>query len=184
MSVAPEIPLGKAIEGMMTPQRRRNPMTKHKPRSDESGTHRPQGKIQAPRPPRTPSRIMDANWVHATAETDQKPTTVRSGKWLIFVPLDELDDAWAKVEKATEEGLLGGSSKAATARPNANVPDPNQKVICVYTYDSEDREDVMRVRQALRDLGFDKPMPYKTDQATRQGRYRVGGHKRISLYYE
>ena len=99
--------------------------------------------------------------------------TDRSGKWLIFVTLDELDDAWAKIKKATQDGLLGNSSKAATARSNATAPDPTKKVICVYTYDCEDREDVMRVRQALRDLGFDRPMPYKTDKATLEGRYWV-----------
>jgi hypothetical protein len=109
---------------------------------------------------------------------------VRSGKWLIFVPLDELDDAWAKIKKATEEGLLGDSSKSATALPNPNAVAPTKQVICVYTYDSEDREDVMRVRQALRDLGFTRPIPYKTDKATLERRYQVRGHQRISLYYE
>ena len=57
-------------------------------------------------------------------------------------------------------------------------------MICVYTYDADDREDVLRVRQALRDLGFDRPIPYKTDRATLEGRYQVKGHQRISLYYE
>ncbi len=136
------------------------------------------------RPPRTPSQTHDDYWVTADAPDDQRPYTERSGKWLIFVPLDELDDAWEKVRKATEEGLLGDCSKAATALPNPNAADPTKRVICVYTYDSDDREDVMRVRQALRDLGFTRPLPYKTDRATRQGRYQVNGHKRNSLYYE
>jgi Basophilic leukemia-expressed protein Bles03 len=98
--------------------------------------------------------------------------------------LEELDTAWVKIKKATQDGLLGNSSKAATALPSPYAADPTKRVICVYTYDSDDREDVLRVRQALRDLGFDRPMPYKTDKATLEGRYQVKGHQRISLYYE
>jgi hypothetical protein len=98
--------------------------------------------------------------------------------------LEELDAAWAKIRKATEAGLLGNSSKAATALPNPNAADPTKRVICVYTYDSDDLDDVFRVRQALRHLGFDRPIPYKTDRATLEGRYQVKGYQRISLYYE
>jgi Domain of unknown function (DUF1917) len=152
--------------------------------SDEDRTHRAERKTRTPRPPRTPSQIQDKYWVSATARKRRVRRTERSGKWLIFVPLDELDAAWAKVKKATQEGLLGNSSKAATALSNPNAADPAKRVICVYTDDADDREDVLRVRQALRDLGFDRPMPYKTDQATLEGRYQINGHKRISLYYE
>ena len=95
-----------------------------------------------------------------------------------------LHDAGEKIKNATEEALLGNSSKAATALPNPNAADPNLKVICVYSYDSDDREDVIRVRQVLRDLGFDRPMPSKTDKATLECRYQVNGHKRISLHHE
>ncbi len=137
-----------------------------------------------PRPPQPPSQIRDKYWVSATARKNRVPSAERSGKWLIFVPLDELDDAWAKIKQATQEGLLGNSCKAATGLSNPNAIDPNTKVICIYTYDAADREDVLRVRQALRDLGFTGPIPYKTDQATREGRYQVDGHTRISLYYE
>ena len=134
--------------------------------------------------PRTPSQILDTYWVKANARTNRVQFTSRSGKWLIFVPVDELDDAWAKVKQATEAGLLSNHSKAATGLPNPNAADPSKKVICVYTYDADDREDVFRVRQALRDLGFTWPIPYKTDQATLEGRYQVNGDRRISLYNE
>jgi Domain of unknown function (DUF1917) len=166
------------------PQYNNGTTTNIEPHSDEGRTHRAGKKPRTPRSPRTPSQIQDDYWVSARARKNRVPFTERSGKWLIFVPLDELDDAWAKIKKATEAGLLGNSSKAATALSNPNAADPTKRVICVYTYDSDDREDVMRVRQALRDLGFDRPMPYKTDLATLEGRYQVRGHKRISLYYE
>jgi hypothetical protein len=159
-------------------------MTNLEPHSEKDETHEAGKKTRTPRPPRTPSQIQDDYWVSARARKNRVPFTERSGKWLIFVPLNELDDAWAKIKKATEEGLLGNSSKAATTLPNPNAADPAKRVICVYTYDADDREDVFRVRQALRDLGFDRPIPYKTDRATLEGRYQVKGHQRISLYYE
>jgi hypothetical protein len=141
-------------------------------------------KTRSPRPPWTPSQILDEYWVSATARKNRVRFTERSGKWLIFVPVDELDAAWSKIKQATQAGLLSNFSKAATAMANPNAVDPTRKVICVYTYDSADREDVFRVRQVLRDLGFDRPIPYKTDQATLEGRYQVKGNERISLYFE
>jgi hypothetical protein len=44
-------------------------------------------------------------------------------------------------------------------------------MICVFTYDWTDAEDVLRVRQALRDLGITKKLGYKADEDTRAGRY-------------
>jgi len=53
----------------------------------------------------------------------------------------------------------------------------------VYTYNFEDEEDVMRVREELRRLGFTSKIPYKTDEETRSGRYQVKGDREISEYY-
>lgn len=72
----------------------------------------------------------------------------------------------------------------STARPNPNATDSSTKVICVYTYDWTDQEDVMRIRQQLRDLGVTSKIPYKADEDTYAGRYRNRGNKRISKYYE
>jgi Domain of unknown function (DUF1917) len=154
------------------------------PDFDEYWAAKAARKKKSPRPPRTPSQIQDKYWVSANSRKNGVRFTERSGKWLIFVPMAELDDAWSKIKQATQAGLLSNFSKAATGLPNPNAIDPDLKVICVYTYDSDDREDVFRVRQALRDLGSDRPMPYKTDQATRECRYQVHGDRRISLYYE
>ena len=44
-------------------------------------------------------------------------------------------------------------------------------VICVYTYDYQDEEDVMRVRQVLKDLGIQREIIYKADADTRAGSY-------------
>src|SRR4051812_165022 len=154
------------------------------PEYDDYRAARAAKEPRRPRPARTPSQVTDKYWVSATARMNRVRYTERSGKWLVFVPTGDLDDAWSKIKQATRAGLLGTVSKAATAMPNPNAIDPAMKVICVSTYDSADREDVLRVRQALRDLGFDRPIPYKTDRASLEGRYRVQGDERISLYFE
>jgi hypothetical protein len=132
-----------------------------------------------------PSTYTENFWLVAFREVGTYPDhTERCGKWLVFVPVDRVDEAWRTIKTAVEAGKLGEMAKVATAKPNPNAQNPNMKVICVYTYDCDDRQDVFRIRQALRDLGFTGKMPYKTDDATYKGLYAVKGNTRISLYYE
>ncbi len=131
-----------------------------------------------------PSRVTEVSWLYAENLKGNYPKpTVRSGKWLLFVPNDEIDEVWMRVKEATEAGRLGGDSKVSTAKPNPNSADPSHNVICVYTYDSDDESDVMRVREELRGLGFVNEIPYKTDEATLSGTYRNRGGRNISRYY-
>lgn len=44
-------------------------------------------------------------------------------------------------------------------------------MICVYTYDYEDKDDVMRIREVLRDLGIRRPIIYKADEDTTKLKY-------------
>jgi hypothetical protein len=132
-----------------------------------------------------PSRVTTSFWLFAQRQRGTYPApTDNCGKWLIFSPISEIDQIWGTIKTATEQGLLGCSSKVATAKVNPNAQNPDEKVICVYTYDSNDVEDVKRVRQQLRELGFTRRLSYKTDAATHSGEYAVRGHKGISLYYE
>ena len=132
-----------------------------------------------------PSEVTDVYWIHAKREKGKYPkSTQRSGKWLVFVDVKNIDAVWAKVKKATEEGKLGDSAKVATAKPNPNAANPDTKVICVYTYDWTDENDVKRVREELRKLGITNKIPYKADEDTLGGKYRVRGNTRISKYYE
>ncbi len=130
-----------------------------------------------------PSEETGLPWVMAWRRQGEYPERgEKGGKWLIFVPLSDLDGVWAKVRHATEEGRLGGSSKAATAC-NPSFADPAGRVICVYTYDQTDEADVMRVRAELREVGITRKIPYKADADTRAGRYRKLGHREISKYH-
>ena len=132
-----------------------------------------------------PSKVTNVYWIYATRLRGAYPEFgENSGKWLIFVNIDDVDLIWEKIKSATENGLLGSSSKVATARPNPNASDNKMKVICVYTYDYSDKEDVLRIRKELRKLGVENKIPYKTDNATRQNQYSVNGSPRISMFYE
>jgi len=132
-----------------------------------------------------PTEMTDSYWIGAWRKLGSYPkATDRSGKWLVFVPVEQVDEVWEVVKAATESGKLGDCSKVATMRANPNARDPRKKVICIYTYDSDDRADVRRVRQALRELGFTERLAYKTDQSTREGRYRKRGDRGISKYCE
>ena len=132
-----------------------------------------------------PSVVTETYWLYSKRKKGKYPISTKNcGKWLIFVPIKNVDEVWQKIKIATENGLLGNSSKVATAKENPNAIDSNKRVICVYTYDYTDKEDVMRIREALKDIGFNNKIPYKTDNATLEGKYQVKGDKRISVYYE
>src|SRR3990172_1092373 len=97
---------------------------------------------------RKPSQVTEVYWLYAERRMGNYPQpTSKSGKWLLFIPNDEIDTVWGGVKQATESGKLGGSSKVSTARPNRNAVDPAKAVICVYTYHSSDERDVMRARE-------------------------------------
>jgi hypothetical protein len=132
-----------------------------------------------------PSQVTGVYWLFAERKTGAYPAyTENRGKWLIFVPLTQVDEVWAKVKPATERGLLGDSAKVATAKPNRNATSPDTRVICVYTYDWTDEADVRRIREQLRQLGIVAKIPYKADTDTLAGKYANRGHRRISKYYE
>jgi hypothetical protein len=132
-----------------------------------------------------PSEVLDSFWLLAHRKKGSYPEhSERSGKWLLFVPVEKINSVWALIKEATEDGKLGGSSKVATMRPNPNSKNPRVKVICVYTYDWADEPDVHRVREALRDLGFTNKLSYKGDDDTYAGKYAQRGDRNISRYYE
>ncbi len=83
-----------------------------------------------------------------------------------------------------DEEKLGSRAKVSTAKNPPLAVNSNTKVICVYTYDWKDKNDVMRIRKELREIGIDWKIPYKSDEDTRKGKYQKYGNKRISKYYE
>lgn len=147
-----------------------------------------------PWPDGLPSAVVESFWisVHTESPIDMPlaPLTLQpedpirriapGGKWLLFVDRADVDRVWSLLVPIVKKGLLGPFAKVATARPNPLARDPNKHVICVYTSDAENRADVFRVRDVLRQLGFTSPISYKTDAMTLQGKYEGSG--RIAKY--
>lgn len=80
---------------------------------------------------------------------------------------------------------MGPGAKVETAKPSQLNPDPTKRarVICVYTHDWTDRDDVMRVREELRKLGITNGIPYKADEDTLKGKYATLGYGRVAKYW-
>ena len=132
-----------------------------------------------------PSQVVNVPWLYAMRKKGRYPkANSNSGKWLIFIKFTNVDMVWEKIKTATEKGLLGESAKVSTAAIHPFASKPDLKVICVYTYDYTDKDDVMTIRDELRKLGVINKIPYKTDSATHQNLYEKKGDTRISVYYE
>jgi len=113
-------------------------------------------------------------WVYADSPNVDAEATGRTGKWLVFVSTGQIDHWWERIKRATEEGNLGISAKAATARANSLATSSKTKLICVYTRDWQDQDDVGRVLRHLRELNVSWRLSYKTDDATISGIYGPG----------
>lgn len=129
---------------------------------------------------RKPSELTNRFWVYADAPGHEKADREAVGKWLLFIPVVQVDQWWDRIKDATEAGCLGVGAKVATARPNPRAVSPETRLICVYTRDWHDRDDVRRVLGALRDLGVPWKLAYKTDAATAAGVYGRGASVYVS----
>ena len=85
------------------------------------------------------------------AAKERKCTT---GKWMLFPTVEEVDYVWGKVAKGTAEGELGIAAKVAAAEDEGEVDGGKRRLICVYTKDFEDAEDVKRVLLKLKEMGL------------------------------
>jgi hypothetical protein len=129
-----------------------------------------------------PGKTTKMYWIVQDAP-DVSPDAIQdelAGKWLIFLPTEDVDEAWKLVRDATCKKELGISAKVSTAKPNPDSRD-NMKVIYVYTPDWRDEDEVMRVRENLRSLGFTDRIGYKRNIETFKGEYSQKG-KRVTFY--
>lgn len=127
-----------------------------------------------------PSQVTDEYWIYADSPTANEADAGQTGKWLVFVPAAQIDRWWELIRLATEQGRLGISAKAATARPSELTASQQTKLICVYTRGWQDHNDVRRVLRQLRDLGVIWRLSYKTDEATASGVYGAGSAIHVS----
>jgi hypothetical protein len=109
----------------------------------------------------------------------------RSGKWLIFATQETVDSLWAQIKAFVKAGKMGNLAKVASARHARKDRKSGMRtqVICVYTYDWTDHEDVTRVRDRLRELGVTWRIGYKADADTEAGRYAHKSHARVCKFW-
>jgi hypothetical protein len=115
---------------------------------------------------RLPSETIERGWIAVFRKYGTYPDNhpLRDGKWMVWFPPSDIDRYWKRIRVAVEQGLLGNWAKVSTAGSiSEKRPD---HVICVYTYDYEDKEDVMRIREVLQKIGIRQRIPYKANEDT------------------
>jgi Basophilic leukemia-expressed protein Bles03 len=153
----------------------RPPSRRHSPRKHAMPT------VTQPRDdPRQPSTVTDTPWLYVDAPRRNDIASDSSGKWMVFVPTDTVDEYWALIKNAVRKGWLGQRAKVATAYDNPHTRDPAERPIIVYTRDWRDHDDVERVLCGIRGLGIGWRLSYKTDQATTERRYDRGAARYVS----
>lgn len=115
-----------------------------------------------------PSLDKSSAWKYA-AQPGLKDfhSTDKTGKWCLNIPKESIDDAWQKVKLACAEGKLL-VAKTSTALTSGRYP---TFLICVYTKNWEDMDDLNQTREVLREIGFTQPLKYKRDIETLNGVY-------------
>ncbi|KAI1458545.1 DUF1917-domain-containing protein [Annulohypoxylon moriforme] len=95
---------------------------------------------------------------------------VKCGKWMLFCNTFEVNEVWQTIAKATANNELGIGAKVA---PRRTTDKRTERLICVYTADFSDTQDVKRVAEKLKKLGLvqanDRPLYYKPDVYTYLG---------------
>ena len=122
-----------------------------------------------------PTNTTNVFWIYADypryifqkAEEERLP-----GKWLLFETKEDINQTWNKIKEATEKGLLGPYSKVSTMKEKGF--DKNTFVICIFTEDFNNSEDVNRIENCIRDLGIQNKLSYKLNRDA--GKYEKDGH--------
>lgn len=74
-----------------------------------------------------------------------KTTRVTTGKWMVFPEVRDVNLVWKVIADATASGELGICAKVATHSGDIDGRAKQERLICVYTKDFSDGEDVRRV---------------------------------------
>jgi hypothetical protein len=118
------------------------------------------------KPPGSITRLLkaDREWLEKSIVDLAKSKSMTNGKWMLFPFSNIVDETWRKVAKATLEGTLGCAAKVATDDGSGSL-----RLICVYTEDFADEEDVRRVVKKMQELDLIKSeqgIYYKCDAYT------------------
>jgi hypothetical protein len=135
----------------------------------------------------SPSRITRYPWIYAnrssTGVAPQGEEKARGGHWRVYVLRDAVDELWAKVAHAVEQGQLGTSARVSTASPTHTFKH-QEHMISIFSSDARDEAEVRRIRARLMELGVTWPIAYK-GHGTRPPRLPpLPEHDPFTLYYE
>ena len=112
-----------------------------------------------------PSDYSSVYWIESKRkEGDYPALTPNAGEWRVKLNVTNVDALWEQVKQATEKGKLGYKSKVST-RPAASQTHPDERLLCVRTYNADDSADVERVKTALIDMGLNEELIYNRDKA-------------------
>ena len=110
-----------------------------------------------------PSDVSAVYWIEAKCQTgDYPPPTANAGEWRVKLTAETVDEVWEQVKAATAAGRLGYKSKVST-RPAAGQSHPDERLLCVRSYDASDKSDIERIKQALLDMGL-RGLSYAPDK--------------------
>lgn len=111
-----------------------------------------------------PSDYSAVYWIESKRKQGDYPAiTPNTGEWRIKLTVKNVDAIWEKIKIATENGELGYKSKVST-RPAAGQTHPDERLLCVRTYNADDLDDVERVKTALIDMGLTENLVYSRDK--------------------
>lgn len=80
---------------------------------------------------------------------------------MLFPPVHQVNHAWSIIAHAVATNQLGIGTKVS---PKREDPETRSRLICIYTDDFSDKEDVIRVLRKLKELGLvscGRPIYYK-----------------------
>ncbi|RMZ69805.1 hypothetical protein GMOD_00008717 [Pyrenophora seminiperda CCB06] len=92
-----------------------------------------------------------------------RETHVIAGKWMLFPRAEDVTRVWRKIVTGVIDNRLGCGCKVATDNGK------NERLLCVYTKNFENTDDVLRVLNELNSMGLvpaEKPIYYKSDAYT------------------
>ncbi|KAF8763494.1 hypothetical protein HNY73_021677 [Argiope bruennichi] len=146
--------------------------------------------------PEIPSREKHKCWIYAFSSIDDENIVInywKIGKWLLFFDnvhrsnitgLTEHDYNWQFIKKLAENDILLQCKCSTALKGICEAYDKSRNgIICCYTLDYTNKQDVKRAAEAIRKTvhcPFD--LFYKTNIDTKAGKYRYKGDRYVCIY--
>lgn len=129
-----------------------------------------------------PTKITDYPWVYEYCNSDDDESPHNVGKWMLFYPKSELDDAWKKCKKLFRSKKLKGVTdmKCSTSYHNPRASSLEDGVIILYCNNSQDEDNIIHIgNNIIKQLGYSekKYVYYKTNYQTFEGTIATGCKK-------